>query len=47
MSMLNHMQNIHDGHDGEIFTACAHPEINAEEQKKWLKPGKLSFSLKF
>lgn len=40
-SLLNHVQNKHEGH-GERFPKCLHPELSAEETKrnKWLKSGK-------
>ncbi|KAJ8041548.1 hypothetical protein HOLleu_12400 [Holothuria leucospilota] len=40
LSIGNHVQNVHTGHQGERFTECAHPPISDEEErtKSWLEP---------
>ncbi|XP_064637203.1 uncharacterized protein LOC135493645 [Lineus longissimus] len=39
LSIMNHIQNIHEGHDNEKFPRCAHEVIDeSERKKKWLKP---------
>lgn len=37
-SLLNHIQNIHEGHDDPLFPKCLHPPLT-ERKKKWLKKG--------
>ena len=38
-SVLNHTQNIHDGH-GDLFPVCSHPKLSKLDERatKWLKP---------
>ena len=37
-SVLNHTQNIHDGH-GDLFPVCSHPKLSKLDERatKWLK----------
>jgi solute carrier family 8 (sodium/calcium exchanger) len=41
LSLSNHIQNVHEGHDNENFPRCAHDDIEESgRKKKWLKPSK-------
>ena len=45
LSVLNHIQNIHDGHD-DLFPACEHGPLEGEDrQKDWIEPGMSTLSL--
>ncbi|XP_060072400.1 uncharacterized protein LOC132552262 [Ylistrum balloti] len=38
VSVVNHVQNIHDGH-GDLFPCCLHDDLRTQERKKkWIKP---------
>ena len=39
-SLLNHIQNVHEGH-GLLFPTCIHEDLSLHARpKKWLRPGK-------
>jgi len=40
LSIVRHIQNIHDGHS-DLFPTCAHAELDYE--RKWFKPHTLAF----
>ena len=40
-SLVNHMQNIHEGHS-DLFPACLHGDLQEERPKKWLETGKVN-----
>ncbi|KAJ8043460.1 hypothetical protein HOLleu_10553 [Holothuria leucospilota] len=40
LSVINHMQNIHSGHEGTLFNSCAHQPLEGERPRKWLTPSK-------
>jgi len=40
LSVLRHVQNIHDGHS-ELFPSCSHGEL--EQQRKWFLPNTKAF----
>jgi hypothetical protein len=43
-SIVNHIQNIHEGH-GERFNRCEHGDLGpAARRKRWLAPGKAEHS---
>ena len=46
-SIINHIQNIHDGHPDERYPKCEHESlIGREAQKRWIKCGsKAAFKL--
>ena len=38
-SILNHIHNVHTGHDDARFPSCAHDELTGRERRKqWIKP---------
>lgn len=43
LSITNHIQNVHTGHDGSLFKQCDHPPLEGERPRKWLTPSKHSY----
>ena len=40
-SVVNHIQNVHEGH-GDLFPECAHGELQGKDGKKrWIQPSQL------
>jgi solute carrier family 8 (sodium/calcium exchanger) len=41
LSVDNHIHNVHEGHDSELFPRCDHEQIDETmRRKKWIKPSK-------